>query len=194
LTGNPKVADSSIYADTNTFKNFGGFNYDSLTKLATSDKQFAPSGGTTIAQRQPVFNGDGSCAKSDLRNWGDTSRVAGPAGCREYYPVVWLKDKTATWTLNGDGGQGILLVDGNLAIAGQFNWTGLIIVQGTISFSGNKTPKLVGAVLAMNRNNGTNAVSGTPMIQFSRCAIQAVTARLSTARLSKYRAWADMAI
>jgi hypothetical protein len=192
IGGSPKIVDSTIYADSNTYKNYGGFSYDSLTKLASADKQYTVGGA--IAQREPKYTDFAKtvCDRTNVMNWGDTSRVNGPTGCKDYYPIVWLKGTGTSWTLNGDGGQGILLVDGNLSIAGQFQWTGLIIVQGTLSFSGNKTPKLIGAVLAMNRNNGTNAVSGTPHIQFSRCAIQAVTARLATARQTKYRAWSDM--
>ena len=192
VTGTPKVADSAIYKDTLTYKDFGGFNYDSLTKLAAAAKIY--TGGGTIAQREPKFiDADQTvCNTADTFNWGDTSQVNGPKGCRQYFPVVWLKGTTSSWTINNKGGQGILLVDGNLSIAGTFQWTGVIIVQGTMAFSGNQSPKIVGAVMAMNRNNGTNSVSGTPTVQFSRCAIQAVTARLSTARQTKYRGMADM--
>jgi hypothetical protein len=192
VTGTPKIADSSIYADSNTYKNFGGFNYDSLTKLATADKQY--TGGGSLAQLEPKYSDllKTVCDKSNVMNWGDTSHVNGPTGCRDYYPVVWLKDKTVLWTLNGDGGQGILLVDGDLKIAGRFQWTGLIIVQGHVEVAGNLTPKIVGGIMAMNRDNEANSISGTPIVQFSRCALQAVTARLATARQTKYRAWADM--
>jgi hypothetical protein len=193
VTGDPKVADSAIYADTNTYKNFGGFNYDSLTKLSPPDKQYA---GPTlkIAQRRPIYTDltKAVCKRDDVYNWGDTSRVDADKACDDYMPIIWLKGTSNTWTLDNEGGQGIILVDGNLSIAGGFKWAGLILVQGSMAFSGNNSPKLTGAVMAMNRNNGTNSVSGTPTVQFSRCAVQAVTARLATARQTKYRAWADM--
>ena len=190
VSGSPKIADSSIYADTSTYKNFGGFNYDSLTKLATADKIYTAGG--TINQRMPIFNANGTCNTTDARNWGDTSRVNGPTGCREYYPVVWLKGPALAWTIANYGGQGILLVDGNLTINGTFGWTGLVIVQGKILVEGNQSPKIVGALMAMNRNSLLNEVKGNITVQFSRCALQAVTARLATARQTKYRAWADM--
>jgi hypothetical protein len=94
--------------------------------------------------------------------------------------------------LNNNGGQGIILVEGDLRIAGSFQWTGLIIVQGHVELQGNASPKIVGGIMAMNRDNETNTFSGTPHVQFSRCAIQSVTARLATARQTRYRAWADM--
>src|SRR5919109_142099 len=68
VSGSPPIATSSIYGDSMTYKNFGGFNYDSLTKLAAASKTFDPvtNGGTIIAQRAPTFNlVDGSCATGD---------------------------------------------------------------------------------------------------------------------------------
>jgi hypothetical protein len=193
LTGTPKLVDSTIYADTNTYKNFGGFNYDSLTKLATADKIYTAGG--TINQRMPKYTDLAKtvCDKTHLQNWGDTSHVDADKACDDYYPVIWLKGSGLTWTVANYGGQGILLVDGNATFNGQFIWTGLIIVQGaaTIAGAGN-APRITGALMAMNRGNGINAVAGTGTVQFSRCALQAVTARLATARQTKYRSWADM--
>jgi hypothetical protein len=192
VSGSPPIDTSVMYADTNTYKNFGGFSYDSLAKLATADKTFDGTSGTTINQIKPSFNGL-LCNTQDVKNWGDTSHVNGPAGCREYYPIIWLKGQGLSWTVANYGGQGIILVDGNVTFNGLFQWTGLILVQGTVAFAGAmNAPRIVGGVMAMNRNNGTNSVGGTPKIQFSRCALQAVTARLATARQTKYRSWADM--
>jgi hypothetical protein len=190
VTGDPKVADSAIFADSNTYKNFGGFNYDSLAKLATADKIYI--GGGSIDSRQPMFNADGTCNRAHLWNWGDTSHVNGPTGCREYYPVVHLKGTGSSWQISNRGGQGILLVDGNVTFNGRFVWTGLVIVQGVLAAEGMQAPRVTGGIMAMNRNNATNQIAGNITLQFSRCAIQAVTARLATARQTKYRAWADM--
>ena len=191
VTGTPKVVDSTIYADSNTYKNFGGFNYDSLTKLATWTFTAPPLPGS--GKPAPAWSGS-TCTTTSNLNWGDTSRVDVNTQCDSYFPIIWLKGTTNSWNLANEGGQGIILVDGNLTVSGHFIWTGLIIVQGTIGYSGNQSPKLTGAVLAMNRNNGTHSVAGNVVIQYSRCAVQAVTARLSTARQTKYRAWADLAM
>jgi hypothetical protein len=188
----PKITDSTIYADSMTYKNFGGFNYDSLTKLATADKIYTAADGTNIDSRQPMFNLNGSCNWSHRWNWGDTSHVLGPEGCREYYPVVWLKGNTTVWQISNRGGQGILLVDGDATFNGRFVWTGLVIVQGKLRAEGMQAPRITGGVMVMNRNNASHEISGNIQLQFSRCALQAVTARLATARQTKYRAWADM--
>jgi hypothetical protein len=144
---------------------------------------------------KPDTLANGTCNTSSTSNWGDTSHVNGPRRCVNYYPVVWLKGATNTWTVANYGGQGILLIDGSVTFNGLFQWTGLIIAQGTVAFAGaSNAPRITGAVMAMNRGNGSNTVQGTPLIQFSRCALQAVTARLATARQTKYRPWVHMSM
>ena len=192
VSGSPRIADSSIYADSMTYKKFGGFSYDSLTKLAT---KIYNGSVTTMSQKQPFYLDPPTnkvCNKDDDRNWGSLSHIDGSTGCDTYYPTIWLQGQNLTYTLANFGGQGIILVDGNVKINGTFQWTGLILVQGRIEVEGNQAPKVVGAIMAMDRNNLGHTVKGNINVQFSRCALQAVTARLATARQTKYRAWADM--
>jgi Tfp pilus assembly protein PilX len=197
LTGSPKIKDSTaLVKDTTTYSNFGGFNYDSLTKLAS----LTFTTGTTFSQLGPKLTLLLACDLTNANNWGDTGRVALgllPGPCEGYMPVVWLKGATQSWTLNGDGGQGILLVDGNIKFAGQFKWTGLVIVKGTVTTggnggNGNTGVKIYGALMAMNRGNGINTLAGTGQIQFSRCALQSVMSKYATAAPLKHRAWADL--
>jgi hypothetical protein len=194
VQGDPKIADSAIYADTLTYKNFGGFNYDSLTKLASADKIYTDA-SVSISQRQPQYFDPltkKDCNRTHALNWGDITHGDGEDGCIDYYPVIWLKGAANNWTIANFGGQGILLVDGNVKINGTFSWTGLVLVMGRVEVEGNNSPKVVGAIMAMDRNNLGHSVKGNINVQFSRCALQAVTARLATARQTKYRAWADM--
>jgi hypothetical protein len=199
LVGSPQIKDSTaLVRDTTTFSNFGGFNYDSLTKLADAGRTY--STGTTFSQLGPKLTASGACDLSNANNWGDTGHVALgllPGPCESFMPVVWLKGPTQAWTLNGDGGQGILLVDGNVKFAGQFKWTGLVIVKGTVTTggnggNGNTGVKIYGALMAMNRGSGTNTFAGTGTIQFSRCALQSVMSKYATAAPLKHRAWADL--
>ncbi|HKO14649.1 MAG TPA: hypothetical protein VJU87_00320 [Gemmatimonadaceae bacterium] len=200
LTGTPQIKDTALVADTMSFSNFGVFNYDSLTVLA--NKVFTT--GTTFAQVAPTTTLSGGslvCNTTDANNWGDTGHVAlgtVPGPCESYMPVVWLKGPTQSWTINGNGGgQGILLVDGNLTLQGQFKWTGLIIVKGKVTMSGNggngsTGVKVTGAIMAMNRANAGDTFSGTGSVQFSRCVLQTVAGKFATAAPMKYRAWADV--
>jgi hypothetical protein len=192
IAGTPAVKDSTLLAkDTLTYTQFGGFSYDSLTRIAT--KVFTAA--TTFSQVYPRAVGT-ACDIGQAWNWGDTSHVNGNLYCKDYYPIIHLKGNGLNWTLNGQGGgQGILLVDGNLSIAGSIKWTGVILVRGSIAVSGTGGgggTKIIGAIAAMNAYGGTNSFSGNTSIAFSRCAISQITSRLSTAALLRDRAWADV--
>jgi hypothetical protein len=191
INGTPQIKDSTaLVKDTMTYTKFGGFSYDSLATLATKVR----TGGGTIGTVAPQFKVDGSCDPAHADNWGASSH---PSPCASYFPVVHLKGAAASYTINGSGGgQGIMLVDGNLSIQGTFRWTGLVLVRGTFSISGTGGPaggaKVVGAVAAMNRGGGTNMMSGTSNISFSRCVINQVTAQHAVAAPMSYRGWADL--
>jgi hypothetical protein len=194
VAGSPKVKDSTALAsDTMTYTKFGGFSYDSLTKLATK----VLASGSVPNGLGPVVLADGvTCDANAALNWGDTLHVAPPSAprpCQYYYPTVWLKGDH-DWTLNGGGGQGILLVDGDLKINGKFKWTGIVIVRGAIKVNGSSSGgiKVVGAIAAMNRGNTGNSFSGNSSVQFSRCVINQVSAKLGVAATMKHRAWADL--
>ena len=193
INGTPKVKDSTdMVRDTMNFTNFGGFSYDSLAKLANKVR----IGGGTINSANPRHSSPGVCDIGHNDNWGDTSHVNGPRGCEQHFPVVHLKGPTSSYTLDGNsGGQGILLADGNLTVAGTFRWSGIILVRGTFSLAGTGAGggvKIVGAVAAMNRSNGSNSISGNSTVTFSRCVINQITSKRSTAAVMKHRSWADM--
>jgi hypothetical protein len=195
VVGTPPVKDSTALVENDsTFNNFGGFTYDSLTKLATKIKTV----GTTYGQVTPSANLDGTCNIHDGNNWGDIDQSDNlTPGCERYMPIVHLQGNNQTYLLNGNGGgQGIMLVDGNLDLAGTFRWTGLILVRGklTVTGSANDGPKILGAVATMNQNNATPGtyISGGSQITFSRCVINQITSRYSIAAPLKFRSWAEM--
>jgi hypothetical protein len=193
VSGSPKVLDSAaMVADTMNFTKFGGMSYDSLTRLATKVR----TAGGTIGTVGPRYLVDDSCDIANVDNWGDTSHVDPREGCDSYFPVVHLQGPTLSYLVNGGGGgQGIMLVDGNLSVAGNFKWTGLIIVRGTFSIAGTgggSGTKIIGAVAAMNRGAGTNSFAGNSSVTFSKCAVDQVTSRLANASLLRHRAWADL--
>jgi hypothetical protein len=208
VTGDPKVKDSTaLVNDLNTYTQFGGFNYDSLVSIA--DKQFTaePLTGSFAAIRPSTTGTPAACNYADQYNWGAVipssgdPTIRGP--CSDYYPIIHLKGQPADgiWSLDGGGlsgtgGQGILLVDGDLAIAGMFQWTGIILTKGSFRLTGANPniPRITGAVMAMNTVTPTkgNFVSGDVVLQFSRCAVNQVTAKRSRAIPMKKRGWTDL--
>jgi hypothetical protein len=207
VDGSPKVKDSTaLVNDMNTYSQFGGFNYDSLAKIA--DKTFtAEPNGTSFAAIRPSTTATTppGCNYGDPNNWGAVipTPETDPRGpCANYYPIIYLKGFGGAdnqWKLDGapgNGGQGILLVDGNLTIAGGFQWTGLILTKGYTRVEGAapNAPKVLGAIMAANSLTPAvaNRVQGDATVRFSRCAVNTIMAKRSRAVPMKYRAWADL--
>ena len=115
-----------------------------------------------------------SCDKSAELNLGEPFRDPPTGGavtqCYGYFPVVHGTGAQLKFAA-GNRGQGTLLVDGDLELAGDFQWVGLIIVKGAIKINGTGN-KLTGAVFAQGVDLLTGgAVSGDVTIKYSKCAI-----------------------
>ena len=68
-------------------------------------------------------------------------------------------------------GYGLLLVDGNLELGGGFNWNGLILATGTITFNGGGGPNainILGAVMGAN----TATINGGVNVIYDSCEIR----------------------
>ena len=75
-----------------------------------------------------------------------------------------------------------LLVEGDLSVSGNFDWNGVIIVTGAISFSGGggSGKNIKGAVLS----NGISDISGNVDIDYDSCNVLSTTAQSSGSILS----------
>ncbi len=92
------------------------------------------------------------------------------AACGTYFPVIHVNGDI---TLNGDEGQGILLVDGDLSIQGSYQFYGIVIVRGSIKSAGGGSTDahFWGAVMAQNVDLELNTLSGNATLNYSKCAI-----------------------
>jgi Tfp pilus assembly protein PilX len=78
---------------------------------------------------------------------------------------------------NGSTGAGILVVDGDLTFHGGFSYTGVIICNGTINFTGggNDDVNIHGAIIAAESlSDTTSDVGGSINIQYNSCDIATV--------------------
>ncbi|HSG05734.1 MAG TPA: hypothetical protein VLB09_05005, partial [Nitrospiria bacterium] len=76
---------------------------------------------------------------------------------------------------NCDGGSGILIVSGDMKIASNFEFRGLVYVEGDAELRGGSW--LLGSMAVKGTTNGLQASNGTPTILYSReTVIDAVTA------------------
>ena len=183
IAGSPLLDTTKVAADTNSYFNYGNLHWSDMVAMA--DKQVSGTltnvGPSTAA---------GACKTSDNRNWGDPNRTS-PAGlCEGYFPIVYAPGDLS---INGNVGQGILLVNGNLSIQGNFNFYGPVIVRGTVKLTGTGN-HINGAVLAANviDSTATTALSGNSNIHYSSCANAQALQRTALPAKAPQRSWVEL--
>ncbi len=181
----PAVQYDPAAADSNTYVRYGSESWNSLKANADIN---LPGGqyGTDIL---PVGTAT-TCDTGNQLNWGEPWRPSLVAGCQNYFPIIY---SDASLHINGTGrGQGILLVNGDLVINGQFEWFGLIVVRDDISKS-NGTAKVMGAVYAANLQlNDPTWVNGNQDIFYSKCAVESSLRGSAILVRVKQRGWAQV--
>lgn len=210
---NGKYSQDATAGDASTYNGFGEFTWAQLTALADANHTITATGVSHTApipimdQVSPTAVG-GICATSATRvstvglvtygsNWGEPLRTGGSAvpACKDYYPVIWIKGASTAWSRLAGGttrGQGILLVENNLQIAGSFQFFGLLIVKGTLRVEGTSTggPKITGAVMTAGSNN---LYAGGASVQYSSCAVTAaLNAQTPKPEFAPQRGWGNM--
>lgn len=166
--------------DTTKFLNYGGgVDYNYLTTRATK----IYTAGNAPNQPLPSVTAAGVCNTLDSSNWGEPGPAGGAGGvvpeCTNYFPVIWIQGAGST-TINAAGrGQGILLVDGDLTVAGGFEFWGVIIVKGLIKSSGNGG-HLNGTVMSLTAGDidYTDTFVGNSVIELSSCAVERAAANI----------------
>ncbi len=185
VVGDPPVMQDPSLKDS-TFTQYGDVNYTQLTQMATLVVQ--PANMTTA----PSLNGDGTCNKTDFRNWGDGINQNAP--CANYFPIIYVPGATGKTTLNGVQGQGILLVDGDLAVQGSYEFFGIVIVRGSLTTAGGGSTDahFWGGVMAQNVSLDLQNLSGKATLNYSKCSIiQALQMTQATMPMVS-RGWAQL--
>ena len=188
IAGSPTYDQDSTIVDS-TFTNFGDMDWAQLTALAAAEGKNVSSLGSTINGIGPDTTATGRCDEADLQNWGDTLPAA---PCGSYFPLIY-HDNNVT-IQSGGIGQGILLVEGNLDLRGDFLFYGIIIVQGNFETQGSGN-RIIGAVMAANSLVDEQDITGGSEVTYSRCTIQRAilnNASLSRARPLDQRGWVDL--
>jgi hypothetical protein len=118
-----------------------------------------------------------------------TSQACNPAVASmdtSYYPTIAIDAEGGTVDLQGDHGQGLLVVvNGNLKISGNFRYKGIIIVKGSLDVTG--TADITGAVIGLNTisvgrpNDNDNEIGGTLNITYDPCVNRKVVESFNSA-------------
>ncbi|HWJ22930.1 MAG TPA: hypothetical protein VNS52_11310 [Gemmatimonadaceae bacterium] len=200
VTGSPRVlVDNATVTDSNTYVRYGSETWNSLA--ANADIRIT----NYFPHPLPQLTADGSkCDMTKPDNWGEpwhdsTSSPQTVPKCVSYFPIVY-SDSSLHVAANSRG-QGILLVNGDLILQGNFDWDGLVITRDDL-LAGAGTVNVNGALLVRNANlnkcqpgdklcNGVD-LTGDFNLKYSKCAIE--NALRASAQLVpvKKRAWAQL--
>lgn len=181
VTGTPPVINDPSLGDS-SFTNFGGATF---AQLAARANITLPGGNY---HTQPSFAG-GACNKADLTNWGDGMNPA--SACGGYFPIIYINGSA---TLNGDQGQGILLVNGDLDVQGSYQFYGITIIQGDLKTAGGGSTEahFWGGVMSKNANLDTQNITGRATLNYSSCSILTVLQATSTPAMMRSRGWVQL--
>ena len=193
--GNPTVAGSPATIQNDSSVNDALFRgpFNQFKAMATMTLAGGNGNGSYITYNGMTPSTTGSparCNRTDANNWGEPLRTGGYVPeCVTYSPIIYFDGNVKV--TNGRG-QGILLVDGDFSITGNFSWTGLVIATGQVQ-TGNGTSNVSGAIMANNLDIGDQtSFSGTPVVSYSKCAIDYVLNNTAIARPLAMRSWAQV--
>jgi len=173
--------------DSNTYVRYGTESWNSL--VAAADIKLP--GGTYGPE--PVGTSS-TCDWNATANWGEPLRVSGGgntyvAGCKDYFPIIYVN---GTANLSHGRGQGVLLVNGDVRLTGNFQWYGLIIARDDI-VKGNGTFDLWGSAMSRNANvQDGSAIVGNSFFKWSKCAVESALRGSAILTRTKERSWAQL--
>ncbi len=133
-----------------------------------------PQSGTTNIDLQAMVDQMKGAADYTL-----TADVSGATyGSSSSYVTVYA-DALATQAdqelrLNNVTGYGVLIVKGDLQLAGNINWHGIIIVTGvtTSSGGGSNSKNIEGQIYTGSSSLGDTAISGNIDVEYNSCAVK----------------------
>jgi hypothetical protein len=183
ITGTPRVAADS---ELGAVASMGRFGVDWGALVALADRTYS---GETVGPLTPAPAASGfRCDITAENNWGEPRRTAPGAPCQDLFPIVYVDGDL---TLAGGRGQGVLLVRGNLDVAGGTEFVGLVVATGRLRIVSDGG-LLVGAVMVLNDGGDESFLGGGSAIRLSTCALAAAMAPAAPARAFRDRFWLDL--
>lgn len=187
ILGNPPVLKDPTLADS-SFSHYGDITYPQLAAMATvtlPPQNFSNS-------ISPVVT-NGACDLTVLTNWGSPTNPTGP--CGTYFPIIHITGTGAV--INGQEGQGILLVDGSLSVQGGFQFFGIVIIKGSLKTSGGGgTPAHFWGTVetqdTVSFADTTSNISGSANLLYSKCAILKALNATGFGTMMRSRGWVQL--
>lgn len=174
----PPIENSAEVNDTTMFLNPYKALIESANIILSAGSSLSPAPSTTGTPAR--------CNTALTSNWGEPTSTV-PL-CGSYFPVIYAQGNLK---LTNGRGQGVLLVNGDLSLAGNFTFAGIIITKGAFDAS-HGTNNVYGTVLSNNATLEDQVMAGTPQVQFSTCAIARALSASAKAKPFVSRAWAQL--
>lgn len=178
VEGSPKVQVDSTINDS-TLTNFGDVSFDELKDLST----IQVAGGNY--KIDPQSSGT-TCLTGVLTNWGSPLDPTG--ACGNYFPIIWVEGDIS---INGNSGQGVLVVNGSLSVQGGFEFYGPVIVRHSLKTTGTGG-HFNGGVIAANVDLDQNTVLGDAVVNYSSCALLKALTASASGDLLRERSWINL--
>jgi hypothetical protein len=188
LAPQPVVVRLSAAADSSLYLRLAESWWNDVVRRA--DIRLAP--GTHVHPEAIVVGGE---CTSDDANWGDPNSLT--SSCGQRVPLVYA---SGDLTIDGGRGQGVLLVDGKLTIAGSFAFSGQIVARhgietlaDNIAISGAVAVWRAGGNASDSRVISSDVVlTHATTLRYSGCdARYGITSWLQP-RLVRERAWSEL--
>ena len=138
---------------------------------------------------QPLIVGGVCQANAIPANWGEPNHTSPAGACDTYFPIIHVLGDLKVTTGRG---QGILLVDGDFTVAGNFAFDGAVIARGGLKMTGTGN-KITGAVMAASVSVDDNvSLAGNTSLLYSSCALQAALQSSAYPAQAMRRGWVDL--
>ncbi|MFN2316083.1 MAG: hypothetical protein ABR602_05310 [Gemmatimonadales bacterium] len=182
------IGDPAVAEDPDISTTLDAYDLQKLIEQAQPQYRFDPSDELRDMAPSTYVGADGQtyCDTDDSNNWG------GAPGCEGHYPILY---SDGNMKLTTGSGQGVLIVNGDLSIQGNFEFSGVVIVTGTFTMmgTGSGTGKINGSVIAKGvgtlDTDETAEIAGNALIQYDSCEIErALNAALRLTALAS-RSW-----
>ena len=188
ILGQPPVLKDPTLADS-SFSTYGDVTYAQLANRADITLSAQDFSKKSIA---PAVSG-GGCNTTVLTNWGSPTNPTGP--CGGYFPIIHITGTDAS--IDGQEGQGVLLVDGSLNVHGDFQFFGVVIIKGRLktTASGGTPAHFWGTVMVQDTvalADTTNNLTGNANLLYSKCAIVKALDKTGVASQLRSRAWIQL--
>jgi hypothetical protein len=169
ITGDPPKEQRADMT-TDSLSTFGDLGLQEMIDMADIryPNAVAPS------NMEPSTDTYGRCETSNPNNWGQPDHDATThEDCKDYYPII---HSAGNLSLQTGVGQGILIVEGDLSIQGNFQFFGVVIVTGSLTMqgTGQGTGKISGTVIVQGEGivDTESTTAGNAMIEYDSCNVR----------------------